>query len=188
MLYHRSVGTDNSDQIYDSYPYVPMEQDSRRIFSKALLGGQYTFSNGINIALEYYHDEEGLDRLQWQRWMNFVKFQDGIQRGSIPVPAQVLGPSRANLLWSLLTLSPRGTMRDYCFARGTYSEDHWGAELICFLNTSDLSTVMIPTFAWRVSEYFSAYLRYSWYHGKTGSEFGSLFTTSSLTLGLGVQL
>jgi hypothetical protein len=93
-----------------------------------------------------------------------------------------------NLLWSLLTLSTRGTMRDYLFARGAYSDDTWGCEVIIFMNANDQSIVAIPTLTWRASVSLSLYLRYASYAGRDSSEFGSLFTTRSMTLGLGVQL
>jgi hypothetical protein len=186
--YHRIITTDNERQIFDSYPYVPLYDNSRQIFYKALCGGQYTFVNGVNLALEYYHNAEGLSLQEWNRWMNFVKFQNAIQKGTITVPPELVEPSRLNLLWSLRTLSPRGTMRDYFFARGFYSAESWSFEAICFMNANDLSTVMIPSITQRVSENCSLYVRYTIYLGRDGSEFGSLFTTDVLNLGIGVQL
>jgi hypothetical protein len=186
--YHRIITTDNEEQIFVSDPYMPLHENSKQIFYKALIGGQYTFDNGMNLALEYYHNAEGLSSQEWNRWMNFVKFQNAIQNGTVTVPAELVEPSRLNLLWSLKTLSPRGTMKDYLFARGFYSAESWSFEMICFMNANDLSTVMIPSVTWRVSEYYSLYVRYAAYLGRDGSEFGSLFTTDVLNLGIGVQL
>jgi hypothetical protein len=56
------------------------------------------------------------------------------------------------------------------------------------MNANDQSIVAIPTLTWKASVSFSFYLRYTAYAGRDGSEFGSLFTTRSMTLGLGVQL
>ena len=187
-LYHRIVASDDPAQIFGSYPYLPLYAESRQIFLKTLVGAQYTLENGVNIALEYYHNAEGLSAQEWQRWMNFVKFQDAVQRGDVSVPPGLLVPSRMNLLWSLLALSPRGTMRDYLFARGAYADETWGCEVICFMNGADRSVVFIPTLTWKISVAASLYARYTAYAGRDGSEFGSLFTTGSMTLGLGVQL
>ncbi len=187
-LYHEILTSDDPSQIFDSYPYVPLYADSKEIFLKVLLGGQYTLPGGANIALEYYHNQEGLSVGQWKRWMNFVKFQGAIQSGAVPVPVALVAPSRMNLLWSLLTLSTRGTMRDYLFARMAYSEDAWGCELLCFMNADDQSVVMIPTLTWKPALSLSVYARYTAYVGRNGSEFGSLFSTGSMTFGVGVQL
>ncbi|MGD0338964.1 MAG: hypothetical protein ABSB78_09260 [Bacteroidota bacterium] len=186
--YHRIITTDNEKQIFISDPYMTLYDNSKRIFYKALFGGQYTFNNGVNLALEYYHNAEGLSSQEWNRWMNFVKFQDAIQKGTIIVPPEMVEPSRLNLLWSLKTFSPRGTMRDYFFARGFYSTESWSFEAICFMNANDMSTVLVPSVTRRVSENCSLYVRYTAYLGRDGSEFGSLFTTTALNLGIGVQL
>jgi len=187
-LYHEILTSDDPSQIFDSYPYVPFYADSKEIFMKVLLGGQYTFSGGVNIALEYYHNEEGLSLGEWKRWMNFVKFQSAVQSGTVHVPAALVVPSRMNLLWSLLTLSTRGAMRDYLFARAAYSEESWGCETICFMNANDQSVVVIPTLTWKPFLSLSVYARYSAYAGRDDSEFGSLFWTGTMTFGVGVQL
>jgi hypothetical protein len=187
-LFHQIITSDNPGQIFSSYPYVPLYANSGQIFLKTLVGGQYTLDNGVNIALEYYHNSEGLSVQEWKRWMNFVKFQEAVQKGIVPVSPDLIVPSRMNLLWSLLTLSTRGTMRDYMFARGAYSDDTWGCEVIVFMNANDQSIVAIPTLTWRASVSLSLYLRYTANVGRDGSEFGSLFTARSMTLGLGVLL
>ena len=187
-LYHPIITSDDPDQFYGSYPYQPLFADSREIYSKILLGGQFTFDSGINLALEYYHNGEGLNLQQWQRWMNFVRFQDAIQRGTIVVPPGLVTSSRINLLWSLLTLSPRGAMRDYLFARIAHTIDSWGGETLCFMNAEDRSLVIIPTITYKPIASLSVYVRCAFYAGRDGSEFGSLFTANALTLGLGVQI
>ncbi len=187
-LYHETIETDNDQQIYNSYPYVAMYDHSNRIFYKLLLGGQFTFENGINIAIEFYRNNEGLSTTQWQRWMKFVMFQSDIQRGLIPMPPELIGPSHYNLLWALQTLSPRGAMQDYCFAREYWGLDRWGIELIQFLNAQDLSAVIIPTVSFKLSDNFSTYGRLSQFTGKSDSEFGALFYKTTFNLGLQVQL
>lgn len=186
--YHRIITTDDEKQIFVSDPYIPLYDNSKQIFYKALIGGQYTFDNGVNLALEYYHNAEGLSSQEWKRWMNFVKFQNAIQKRTITVPQELVEPSRLNLLWSLGTLSPRGTMQDYLFARGFFSAESWSFEMICFMNTNDMSTVIIPSVTWRVIEKCSLSVRYTAFLGRDGSEFGSLFTATALNLGIQFQL
>jgi hypothetical protein len=121
QLYHPIITSDNPALQFDAFPYVPLYGGSGGLFLKTLVGGQYTLDNGVNIALEYYHNDEGLSPLEWKRWMNFVKFQDAVLRGAVAAVPDLVAASRLNLLWSLLTLSTRGTMRDYLFARGAYA-------------------------------------------------------------------
>ena len=187
-LYHRIITTDDDRQIFTSWPYAALYDNSDRIFYKFLAGGQYTFRGGLNITLEYYHNAEGLSSTEWNRWMEFVKFQSGIQRGIVPVPPGLLDASRGNLLWALQTLSSRGTMRDYLFGRESWTMGRWGIELLELLNARDLSAVAIGTLSCRLSGNFSAYGRLELFTGSGGSEFGALFNTLIFNLGIQFQL
>ena len=187
-LYHKILSTGNPDQLFSSYPYTAQFDNSREIFYKLLLGEQYTFENGLNIAFEYYRNMDGLSKSQWNQWMKFVKFQSAIQQGSIPVPPEMIGPSRNNLLWALQTLSPRGTMRDYLFGREYYSDGTWSFEFIQLMNGDDASAVLVPTVSYRISQFFSVYSRFTVFLGKSDSEYGALFTKNSTNLGIQFQL
>ena len=187
-LYHEILWSDNPDQIFTSDPYSTPYNHSSEIFYKLLLGGQYTFENGLNIALEYYRNMEGLSSSEWNQWMKFVKFQNGIQQGSILVPPEMIGPSRDNLLWALQTLSANGTMRDYLFGREYYSVSSWSIEFIQLMNADDASIVLVPTVSYRISQFFSLYVRFTAFLGKNDSEYGALFTKNSTNLGIQFQL
>ena len=187
-LYHEILSSDNPDQIFSSYPYTARFDNSSEIFYKLLLGEQYTFENGVNIAIEYYRNMEGLSKSEWNQWMKFVNFQNGIQQGSILVPPEMVGPSRNNLLWALQTLSPRGTMRDYLFGREYYSDGNWSFEFIQLMNGDDASVVLLPTVSYRISQFFSVYVRFTSFLGKSDSEYGALFTKNSTNLGIQFQL
>ncbi len=187
-LYNRIVETNDIQQIFSSYPYVAMYDYSSQIFYKLLIGAQYTFGNGINIAVEFYRNTEGLSTGQWKRWVNYVKFQSDIQRGLIQMSPELVGASRNNLLWALYTLSPRGAMRNYLFGREYWGAGPWGIELIQFMNAQDLSAVLIPTVSFRISKNLSTYGRFSVFTGRSESEFGALFYKETLNIGAQVQL
>jgi len=187
-LYHQIIGTGDDQQIFSSYPYTAMYDHSNEIFYKLLLGGQFTFENGINVAIEFYRNTEGLSGAQWKRWMKFVKFQSDIQRGLIPVSPELVDPSRNNLLWALQTLSTRGSMQDYLFGREYWGIGQWGIELIQFMNAQDLSAVIVPTVSFKLSDNFSTYGRLSVFTGKSDSEFGALFYKTTFNFGAQVQL
>ena len=187
-LYHQSITSDDNEQVFSSSPYLALYDQSARIFYKILLGGQYTFDNGINVVLEYYHDVEGLNKIEWKRWMKFIKFQNSIQQGFIIASPAMIAASRHNILWALQTLSPRGTMSDYIFAREFYSTGSWSFEWLQFLNALDFSTVIIPSVSFGISENVSLYGRLTSFIGGSESEFGALFNSYSYNLGLRYQL
>jgi hypothetical protein len=186
--YHQVITSDNDEQIFSSNPYMAMYNHSDRVFYKILLGGQYTFENGINIVLEYYHDAEGLSKIEWKRWLKFVKFQNSIQEGSVAATPILIEASRNNILWALRTLSPRGTMSDYMFAREFYSTGNWSFECLQFLNALDFSVVVIPSASFGISENISLYSRLTSFIGSSDSEFGALFYSYSFNLGVQFQL
>jgi len=188
MLFHQILWSDNADQIYSSNPYIERYSNSSEIFYKLLLGEQYTFENGLNIAVEYYRNTEGLSSSEWNQWMKFVKFQNGIQQGAVVVPPELVTPSRSNLLWALETLSPRGTLRDYLFGREYYSDGRWSLEFIQLMNADDASIVLVPTVTYRISQYLSLYTRFTKFLGKSDSEYGALFIDNSTNLGIQFQL
>ncbi len=186
---HPIILTDNASQVFLSDPTAPLFDRSSKLFLKMLLGGQYTFDNGINVILEYYHNDEGLSGKEWQRWMNFVTFHNAVLQGTTAVDESLQPLSRANLYWALSTLSPRGTLRDYIFARGSWSDEPWNTEAIAFIDIDDGgSLTVVPTLSWQVSKFASIYTRAAAYFGGRGTEFGSLFTKSSLTIGFQIQV
>jgi hypothetical protein len=187
-LYHEILWSDNPEQVFASDPYIAPYDHSSQIFYKLLLGEQYTFENGLNIAIEYYRNMEGLSKSEWNQWMKFVKFQNGILQGSITVPPEMIGPSRDNLLWALQTLSANGTMRDYLFGREYYSVGGWSVEFIQLMNGDDASIVLVPTVSYRISQFFSLYVRFTAFLGKSESEYGALFTKNSTNVGIQFQL
>jgi len=188
MPYHQILAMENIDTIFNSYPYSSFYTNSGRIFYKLVLGGQFTFENGLNVALEYYRNTEGISTLEWNQWLKFVKFQNNIQQGAVAVLPELTVPSRYNLLWALLTLSPRGTMKDYVFAREYYSSDDWSVEFIQFINAGDASAVFIPTVSFRASQFVSLYGRSTLFTGSRDSEYGALFTKYSVNAGIQFQL
>ena len=120
--------------------------------------------------------------------MKFVKFQNSIQQGSVPVPPVLIEASRNNILWALQTLSPRGTMSDYMFTREYFSAGSWSFESIQFLNALDFSAVVLSSATVGVSENVSLYGRWTWFIGNSDSEFGALFNSYSFNLGVRFQI
>jgi hypothetical protein len=186
--YHQVITSDNDEQIFSSNPYVTLYNQSDRIFYKILLGGQYTFENGINIAIEYYHNAEGLSKIEWKRWMKFVKFQNSIQQGLHAAAPILIEASRNNILWALRTLSTRGTMSDYMFGLERCATGNWSFECLQFLNALDFSIVIIPSVSFGISENVSLYGRWTSFIGGSDSEFGVLFISYTFNLGVQFQL
>jgi hypothetical protein len=79
-------------------------------------------------------------------------------------------------------------MRDYLFGREYYSVDPWSFEFIQLMNAGDASVVIVPTVSYRISEYLSAYGRFTSFLGESESEYGALFTKYNSSIGIQLQL
>ncbi|MDZ7292845.1 MAG: hypothetical protein ONB44_07225 [candidate division KSB1 bacterium] len=169
------------DTLFRFPPFAPIHQHEHRLFGKYLAGFQYTFGKNINLAMEYFHNDEGMSSADWQRFLDYLVFAN----------RQLVGPqgnlATANLLWSTGVLSATGSTQDYLFAR-LYFPDLITAkvsgELLALENLHDGSAVVIPNLSIYLGHEISAYLRWSGFSGKRESEFGGLFYRSVTNLGM----
>jgi hypothetical protein len=176
--YHNILFQDSVPSSYQAYPYQKKYDNSGKIFYQLLLGGKYTFQNGLDLTLEYFRNEEGLTSAQWNRWYSFLLNQKAKMEQFPPDPDAV-----PYFFSALNTLGSRGTMQNYGFLRATYPFLYSTAEVIIFMNLDDLSGVVIPAYTVRVNNHLSLWVRYSHYLGDADSEFGILFIKSELNLG-----
>jgi hypothetical protein len=186
-MYHASLFDNATDSLYTAPPYRTAYGSSSVMFWKTLIGGQYTFDNGVNIVLEYYHNGEGLSRDEWDRWMTFVRAHDAMREGSTVVPTQALPLLRVNLLWALQTLASRGTMREYVFVRGAYTQGAWSGEVLGLVNAVDKSSVVVTSLSYKFSPVVTTYMRGTIFSGRDGTEYGSMFVCKSFQAGFTIQ-
>lgn len=171
------------------YEYSQSRKDERKIYSQYVLGSQYTFQNGINLALEYFHNDEGYNNRQWSEIIEFLKYsnqalnddqytlENGENMGNIYL-------SGANGYLNSLT----GVRRNYLFLRGyipgIFRQSN--LEIILLNSLDDGSSVIIPTLSYEPLGYLSLYLLTNIFLGDGESEFGILY--ENYTVNLGVKL
>ncbi len=178
-LYHQVLDSSDDQIFFGDFPYTTKYQSSKRLFYKLLMGMQYTFDSGLNLMAEYFYNRDGLTRTNWNQWRRFTLFH---QKQIRQLPPN--GASFPEFYNALNTLSPDGTMRHYGFIRGYLPKQKFGLELILFGNLVDSSGILIPTFNYYFNSHLNGWIRASYFGGREDSEFGMLFTKSSLELGL----
>jgi hypothetical protein len=174
------------DTLFRLPPFAPLHEHKHRLFGKYLAGFQYTFGNNVNLAMEYFHNDDGFRGEDWQRFLDYLVFAN--RQLSNP---RWNGPqgnlAAANLLWATGVLSTTGSTRDYLFIR-LYSSDlastRISGELSALENLHDASAVVIPTLSVYLGREISAYLRWSGFFGKRESEFGGLLHRSVTNIGM----
>ncbi len=156
--------------------YSPLKEHDDAIYTRTLVGANYTFPGGWNLVVEYYHDRQGLSALERQRLDSFVQFNEE-QYGlpASPQPAAITPPA-ADLLWTLQGLGGFNRARDYIFARVARDRlaNKWNIEHITIYSLRDGSSIWIPQLGFDFSELLGVYLRYTYYAGNRTTEFGSL--------------
>ncbi len=178
------------DTLFRLPPFAPLHEHKHRLFGKYLAGLQYTFGGKGNLAVEYFHNDEGLSGRNWQRFLDYLLFAN--RQLSNP---KWLGPqghlAAANLLWSTGVLSTTGSTRDYLFVRlysSGLASTRISGELNALENLHDASVVVIPTLSVYLGHEISAYLRWSGFFGKHESEFGGLLHRSVTNIGMSWKL
>jgi hypothetical protein len=183
---HLIITANAPDTLFRLPPFAPLHEHKRRLFGKYLAGFQYTFGGKANLAVEYFHNDDGLSGRDWQRFLGYLVFAN--RQLSNPRWNSPQGNlAAANLLWSTGVLSTTGSTHDYLFVR-LYSSDlattRISGELNALENLHDASAVVIPTLAVYLGREISAYLRWSGFFGKHESEFGGLLYRSATNIGM----
>ena len=183
---HLIVAVNTPDTLFRFPPFAPLHAHQRRLFGQYLAGFQYTFGGKINLAMEYFHNDENIGGKDWRRFFDYVLFANRqLSNPRWTTPQGHL--AAANLLWAAGVFSNTGATRDYLFVR-LYSADlaatRISGELNVLENLHDASAVVIPTLSVYLGREISAYLRWSGFCGKRQSEFGGLLYRSVTNIGM----
>lgn len=174
------------DTLFRFPPFAPLHAQQRRLFGQYLAGFQYTFGGKVNLAMEYFHNDENLGGKNWRRFLDYLVFVNG-QLSNPRWTTSQGNLAAANLLWATGVFSNTGAARDYLFLR-LYSADlaatRISGELNILENLHDASAVVIPTLSVYLGHEISAYLRWSGFFGKHQSEFGGLLYRNVANIGM----
>lgn len=179
--YHRAVREEES--LYLEDPSMDFKRNDNRFYNQYLLGFQYTFPKNILWVAEYYHQDQGYSKDEWNRMMAYLHFLNA--QLDTPFGDVVEG----NLLWSLPVFSPKGAMQDYLMNTINIPVLR-NVELrsTLLMNLIDFSHVFIPEMNITLGNHFTFYSRSFIFQGKDETEFGELFEAYSVEGGLRFRL
>ena len=166
--------------------YTAAEQpvDSYRLhdghwYGQSVVGGQWTAENGVNLLLEWLHDDSGLSRSQWNRLMDLGAFHAaGAGRG---VPQSAVD---GNLKFDALALAQGPAMRDYLFGRIASDFAGGTVEVYALVNAADRSTSSGLRLTVKPTPRAEAWLDYRANGGGGRSEFGTVPSARTALLAL----
>jgi hypothetical protein len=189
LLYPLAIAQSDPRITFPSPPYAPLKEHDDDIYSRGLIGANYTFPSGWNLVVEYYRDGQGLSEFERERFDTYVLYNEEQHRLLVgPDPSQITLPA-ANLLWTLQGLTGFSRARDYFFARIARDRlvQKWSLESIAIFSLRDGSSIWIPQVSYDFNERVGTYVRYTYYAGGRMTEFGSLPWRWTCNLGLALR-
>jgi len=175
--YHQAINEPNA--LYQEDPLHQLKKNDNRLFNQYLVGFNYTFPKNINWILEYYHQDQGYSKSEWEKVIDHAKFAGSY----FETPFGEL--AKGNLLWSLNVLSSKGAMRDYVMNYVNVPVlNNLEFKSTVLANLNDGSMVVIPQIDFTLKNSFTFYGRSFIFEGKKTSEFGELFRSFSIEGGL----
>lgn len=142
---------------------------------KALVGGQYTFPNYLNVALEYYHNGSNLSANEWNQYRRYVDQGEADLASGNPV----------TLIQAAQQFSALSMGRDYAFLRAAWpiKQQKLDAETIIITSLRDGSAVIRPGLYWRLTPVVTLYCLQTEFIGSQRSELGFVPIRHETTLG-----
>jgi len=175
--YHRTINEANT--LYLKEPFETSRRNDPHIYLQFLLGFQYTLPRNIMWVAEYFHQDQGYSKREWDRVMEHVHFLNNQLETPFHEAAE------GNLLWSLNVFSTKGAMQDYLmnYLDGPVHRNV-GLRSTWMMNLNDFSAVLIPEINVTIGDHFTFYGRGFFFYGREGTEFGELFQSYTIEAGL----
>lgn len=159
-------------------------------FARVLLGGQYTFENKLNLAVEYYYHGEGYSAAERNTFYQGLELANGrFRESSFLLPAgnpYQLFLLAANLHYSFLSFG-----QHYAFSRLADPEflglRRWEAAVFALVHVADGSGIASGELVWHFNDYLDLQLLANVFYGSRRSESGLFYQAFSILVGIDAQ-
>jgi hypothetical protein len=166
-------------KLYSQNPFGKMKISDNKYYNQYLVGLQYTFPGNILWISEYYHQDQGYSKADWNQIVKDQKHLISL----LASPFDDL--AKGNLLWNLNVFTPKGSMKDYWINYiSAPITNRLEIRFTQMINLTDLSFVSVPAVYFQVKNHFTFYLRCFIFKGKNESEFGEFFQSCSIEGGI----
>jgi hypothetical protein len=153
------------------------QASGHKVVVDALLGGNYTFNNGLNFILEYWYKGSGYDNREWNALTNLTSIS------SSQLNTANYAQGVANLVQINQGLAPNYLRQNYLFSRFSYSNAWFGdLSLVHLLNLDDGSQFIRPAIEKEFADKFLIGLQVEQMLGQKNAEFGIRPWSTNVTL------
>ncbi|MCF6204427.1 MAG: hypothetical protein L3J59_12305 [Methylococcaceae bacterium] len=158
--------------------FIRNNEDTRDdIYIDAIFGSNYTFNNGLNIFLEYWHKSNGYDGNEWNTIIEETNFGiSHINNNNLKIGIPQLGKINQSL-------RARFLRQNYLFSRFSYSfNKYFDLSLVHILNIDDSSQFIRALVEKEFGGNFGVGFQVEQYFGDEYEEFGIRPADSNYTL------
>ncbi len=175
----REIGPLNSG-IYEYEAYNPLDEEE--IFVQAIMGGHYTFANKTNFIVEYFFNQDGYSKSEWDEFIELVK--DAASKFKNPPTGFDKGIFKENLRLANSLMTFRSLCKNYLFLRLSNPEvfNCCDSQLSILLNIDDSSCVVMPSVDYKGFKNLVLRFGINWFSGDFQSEFGLVPQATELQL------
>lgn len=180
-VYHPSI--EEPFQLYTHDPMSRLKQTDNKNYSRILLGFQATFPGNVFLVSEFYHQDDGYKKDEWNRLMDYAAFLNE------QVVTSYAEAAEGNLLWALQAFSSQGARQNYWMNRIDFPINlDFHLVLTSLFCVDDGSSVVIPEVNVRFENAFTFYARSTIFQGDGRSEYGALVQSRVIEGGLRIRL
>lgn len=166
--------------IYEYETHDP--PDGKEAFVRAIIGGHYTWTNKTNLIIEYFFNQDGYSKSEWDEFIGLVK--DACSKFKNPPDGFSEGIFKENLRLANSLMTYRSLRKNYLFFRLSNPEVFcfYDSQVAILLNVDDNSCVVMPSVDYNGFKNMVLRLGINWFKGDSQSEFGLVPQTTELQL------
>jgi hypothetical protein len=184
--YPRSILPDKQEGLFGRTYLDQLKVDEPRLFLRYVVGLNYTLPWGTNLIGEFYHTDQGLSVLEWDRYMAQTDYSRRAYLSGDYLPVfDGRSLPEVNLLQSLSWFAGQDLRKNYLFLRASQSwmAERLNAQVLTLVSLDDLSAAYVGEVSYLLRRGTTIYARGSMFSGGRTSQYGNVGQRGSLITG-----
>ena len=185
--YPRSILPDKQEGLFGSTYLNQLKLDEPRLFLRYVVGVNYTLPWGTNLIGEFYHTDQGLSVLEWDRYMSQTDYSRRAYLSGDYLPVfDGRSLPEVNLLQSLSWFAGQDLRKNYLFVRAAQSlmAERLNGQVLALIGLDDFSVAYVGEVSYLIRRRTTVYARASMFSGSRTSQYGNVGQRGSLITGV----
>jgi hypothetical protein len=185
--YPRSILPDKQEGLFGNTYLDQLKVNESRVFLRYVVGVNYTLPWGTNLIGEFYHTDQGLSVLEWDRYMSQTDYSRRAYLSGDYLPVfDGRSLPEVNLLRSLSWFAGQDLRKNYLFVRAAHSwmAERLNTQVLALVGLDDFSAAYVGDVSFLVYRKTTVYARASMFSGSRTSQYGNVGQRGSLITGV----